>query len=143
MFYLILVVFQRAGSAYLERYPLKYPKRTASKPGLRPRSHLSVEDRKIFDAYSKQYYWDLVRDVDGNDRFNTVGVLSGTDIPAADLFFNKVYKMMMEKKNENLVASGPPVVTSGPPSAAGSSRAVYGVTGDPNVLFGDTDEEDA
>ena len=102
-----------------------------------------MDDRKIFDAYAKQYYWDLLRDVDGNDRFNTMGVLSGTDIPASDISFNKVYQMMMDKKNENVAASDPPVVTSGPPRAAGSSRAVYGVTGDPNVLFGDTDEEDA
>ena len=118
---------QKAGTAYIERHPMKYPKRAAAKAGLRSRSHLSVEDRRMFDAIAKQEYWDMRGDVDGNDRPNLIGILEITDLPASDAFFGKVYKMMKEKLENRLDV------------AAGGSA--YGAGGDPNVLFMDTDEE--
>jgi hypothetical protein len=118
-----VLIFQKAGSLFIERHPMKYPKRTAAKAGLRPRSHLSSEDRRLFDAISKQEYYDLVNDVDGNDRPNLIGILNGTDLPAADVFFTRVYKIMKQKlENRTDVAAG-------------------GAGGDPNVLFMDTDDE--
>ena len=122
---------QKAGTAYIERHPMKYPKRRSSRPGLRPQSHLSRDDRKVFDAFAKQEYWDLRGDVDGNDRPNLLGILEITDLPASDAFFDKVYKMMkaeLEKLNENRldVAAG---------AAAGAAA------GSSNALFMDTDEE--
>ena len=85
----------------------------------------------MFDAFAKQQYYDLMNDVDGNDRPNFMGILTGNDIPAADAFFNKVYHMMVDfNKKKN---------TSG---AAGGSASDYGVSGDPNVLFHDSDEEE-
>ncbi len=119
-----VLIFQKAGSSFIERHPLKYPKRTAAKAGLRPRSHLSTKDRRMFDAIAKQEYYDLLNDVDGNDRPNLIGILEGTDLQAADVFFTKVYKMLKEKlENRTDVAAG---------GAAG---------GDSNVLFMDTDDE--
>ena len=129
---ILLFDVQKAGTAYIERHPMKYPKRRSAKPGLRPQSHLSRDDRKVFDAYAKQEYWDLRSDVDGNDRPNLLGILEITDIPASDVFFGKVYKMMKEKlENRTDVAAG---------GAAGGAVA-YGAGGDPNVLFMDTDDE--
>ncbi len=112
---------------YLERHPLKYPKRAATKAGGRPLSHLSTDDRRVFDAFAKQEYWDLRNDIDGNDRPNLIGILEGSDIATSDVFFGKVYKMMKEKLENRLDV------------AAGGSA--YGAGGDPNVLFMDTDEE--
>ena len=110
---------------------MKFPRRPANKAGLRPRSHLSAEDRRVFDALAKQEYYDIMNDVDGNDRPNLMGILTGNDIPAVDAFFNKVYQMMVDfKKQKN---------TSG---AAGGSASDYGESGDPNVLFHDSDEEE-
>ena len=109
---------------YIDRNPAKYPKRLAKKAGLRPRAHLSVEDRRLFDALAKQEYYDIMNDVDGNDRPNLMGILTGSDIPTCDAFFGKVYQMMLDfKQNKN---------TSG---AAGGSAS------DPNVLFNDSDME--
>jgi len=119
-----VLIFQKAGTMYLERHPLKYPKRAAAKAGLRPRSHLSTEERRVFDAFAKQEYWDLRNDVDGNDRPNLLGILEGTAIATSDVFFDKVYKMMRQKLENRLDV------------AAGGSAG-----GDPNVLFMDTDEE--
>jgi hypothetical protein len=128
-----VLIFQKAGTSYIERYPLKYPKRVAAKAGLRPRSHLSTEDRRMFDAIAKQEYYDMLNDVDGNDRPNLIGILEGTDLPAADVFFAKVYKTMKEKlENRTDVAAA---------GAAGGTAAAYGAGGDPNVLFMDTDDK--
>jgi hypothetical protein len=123
-----VLIFQKAGSSFIERHPLKYPKRAATKAGLRPRSHLSTEDRRMFDAIAKQEYYDLFNDLDGNDRPNLIGILEGTDLPAADVFFARVYKNMKEKlENRTDVAAG--------------GAVAYGAGGDPNVLFMDTDDE--
>ena len=123
-----VLIFQKAGTTYIERHPLKYPKRAAAKAGLRPRSHLSSEDRRMFDAIAKQEYYDVLNDVDGNDRPNLIGILEGTDLLAADAFFLKVYKTMKKQIDENRLDV-----------AAGG--VAYGASGDPNVLFMDTDEE--
>jgi hypothetical protein len=48
-----------------------------------------------------------MNDVDGNDRPNFLGILNGTDLPAADQFFACVYKMMkaeLEKQSQNVAA---------------------------------------
>ena len=122
---------QKAGTAYIERHPMKYPKRRSSKPGGRSQSHLSRDDRKVFDSYAKQEYWDLRGDIDGNDRPNLLGILEITDLPASDAFFDKVYKLMKEKLENRLdVAAG---------AAAGGSAGAAARTS--NVLFMDTDEE--
>ncbi len=106
----------------MERHPMKYPKRDALKVGLRPRTHLSAEDRRAFDAFAKQEYYDIMKDVDGNDRPNLMGILTGSDHPTCDAFFGKVYQMMLDfNKNRN---------------AAGAAGG-----GDPNVLFIDSDED--
>ena len=110
---------------------MKYPRRLPAKAGLRPRAHLSVGDRRMFDAFAKQQYYDLMNDVDGNDRPNFMGILTGNDIHASDTFFTQVYQKMMEFNEEKN--------TSG---AAGGSASDYGVSGDPNVLFHDSDEEE-
>ncbi len=110
---------------------MKYPRRLPAKAGLRPRAHLSADDRRVFDSLAKQQYYDLMNDVDGNDRPNFMGILTGNDIQASDVFFIQVYQMMMDfNKKKN---------TSG---AAGGSASDYGVSGDPNVLFNDSDEEE-
>ncbi len=129
---------------YIERHPLKYPKRPAAKAGLRPRSHLSVHDRRVFDAFSKQEYYDVLNDVDGNDRPNLLGILEGTDLPEADAFFNKVYAMMKKELENRLdVAAGGAVGGAARGSSVGvfGTAAAYGAGGDSNVLFMDTDEE--
>ncbi len=108
---------------------MKYPRRPAAKAGLRPRAHLSADDRRVFDSLAKQLYYDLMNDVDGNDRPNFMGILTGNDIQASDTFFTQVYQKMMEF-NEGKNTSG----------AAGGSASDYGVSGDPNVLFHDSDE---
>jgi hypothetical protein len=103
-------MFQKGGTAFIERHPRKYPKRVPpGRTGLRPRSHLSKEDRRLFDALAKQYYYDIINDMDGNDRPNLNGILNGSDIPAADAFYEHVYKMMKEereKQNQNVAAGG-------------------------------------
>ena len=124
---------QKSGTAYIERYPLKYPKRASARAGLRPRSHLSAENRRLFDALAKQEYYDILNDVDGNDRPNLMGILSGTDIMTCDAFFKKAYDMMMTVKDDNDFG-----VAAGVAAAGG---AAYGVSGDPNILFVDSDEE--
>ena len=71
-----------------------------------------------------------MKDVDGNDRPNLMGILTGSDHPTCDAFFGKVYQMMVDfNKNKN--ASG----------AAGGSASDYASGGDPNVLFIDSDME--
>ena len=137
-----VLIFQKAGTTYIEHHPLKYPKRAAAKAGLRPRSHLSSEDRRMFDAIAKQEYYDVLNDVDGNDRPNLIGILEGTDIPAADAFFTKVYNMMKERlENRTDFAAGGAAGGAGAAVGVFGSAAAYGVSGDPNVLFMDTDEE--
>ena len=120
---------QKAGTAYLERHPLKYPKRTANRDGLRPRSHLSVENRRLFDAVAKQEYYDILNDVDGNDRPDLMGILTGSNLQAADTYFANVFKKMQKLKDGNLVGDG---------AAAGAPHAYVSI--DPNILL-DSDHE--
>jgi hypothetical protein len=104
-------VEQKAATAYIDRKKYKFPKRMAERPGLRPRSHFTSKERNKFDSFAKQHYWDLFRDVEGNDRPNFKGILEGTDIPAADMFFEQVYALYLaEKQNQDLqgAAGGAP-----------------------------------
>jgi hypothetical protein len=87
----------------------------------------------LFDAIAKQEYYDTLKDVDGNDNPNLMGILTGSDIFAADEFFKRVYKKMVDHKNENAF---------GPAAGGDGGAAAYGVSGDPNVLFADSDNDD-
>jgi hypothetical protein len=96
----------------------------------------------MFDAIAKQEYYDVQNDVDGNDRPNLIGILEGTDIPAADVFFTKVYKIMRQQlENRTDFAAGGAGGAGGAAVGVYGTAAAYGAGGDPNVLFMDTDEE--
>ncbi len=93
-----MFVEQKGATAYIDRKKHKFPKRMAERPGLRPHSHFTSKERNKFDSFAKQLYWDMFNDVDGNDRPNFRGILEGTDIPAADKFFDEVYTLYLAEK---------------------------------------------
>ncbi len=94
---------QKGVSAYMDRKPHKFPKRSPARAGLRARTHFDTNQRRLFDATAKQYYWDLLGDtIDGNDKPNFKGILTGTDIPAADGFFDMAYEIYMKKITEGV-----------------------------------------
>jgi hypothetical protein len=72
----------------------------------------------MFDAFAKQYYYDIMNDVDGNDKINLDGMLDYTDPEAVQQFFDFVY-MKMKEATSNMAASSANV--------------------DPNVLGSDDD----
>jgi hypothetical protein len=104
----------------------KFPKRSPAKAGLRPRSHFDSKERRLFDAIAKQHYFDLFKDVDGNDRPNFKGILEGTDISAINQFFEEVHRRYLEQ-TEN----------AGHGAAGGSASNM-----DPNIILDSDDEID-
>ena len=112
------MIFQKGVTAYMGRKAHKFPKRSLAKAGNRARSYFDSNQRRLFDKLGKQYYYDLIDDThDGNDKPNFKGILTGSDIPAADAFFDVVYSQFM---------------------AAISNEALGGA--DDNILL-DTDED--
>ena len=91
------MIFQKGVTAYMARKAHTFPKRSPAKAGNRARAHFDSKHRRLFDKLGKEYYQDLIEDtVEGNDKPNFKGILNGTDIPAADAFFDVVYSQLME-----------------------------------------------
>ena len=55
----------------------------------------------MFDYIAKEHYGTLVKDIDGNDPVDFLGIFNGTNIAAANTFYNEVYKMYLTA-SENL-----------------------------------------
>ena len=80
----------------------------------------------MFDAIAKQHYFDLFKDVDGNDRPNFKGILEGTDISAINQFFEEVHRRYLEQSKN-----------AGDGAAAGSGSNI-----DSNIILESDDEND-
>ncbi len=84
----------------------------------------------MFDAIAKQHYFDLFKDIDGNDRPNFKGILEGTDIPAINQFFEEVHRRYLEQSAALSASAGE--------GAAGGSVSNI----DPNIILESDDEID-
>ena len=93
-----MLCFQKGVTAYIDRKPHKFPKRSPAKSGSRARSHFDVKQRRMLDYFAKQHYYDLMNEtIDGNDKPDFKGILTGSNLTAADAFFDTAYSLYQEK----------------------------------------------
>jgi hypothetical protein len=106
-FFILIIIFQAAGTRYLEENHPKRKKTTIvnGKTKTHTLKNLDAPKRNMFDSISKVQYYDLMSSIrDGDDKINMPGILKYTDIVAVKKFFDEVYKQMQDKLS-NLVVN--------------------------------------
>jgi hypothetical protein len=104
-FMLILYIFQKSGTKYLEENYEGRKKTTTvnGKTKMTTLKHLNTQRRNLFNNMVKLLYHDHTSSIiDGDDKINLDGSLHYTDAAAAKEFFDEAYGKMQEQVS-NLV----------------------------------------